>query len=195
MRKDAGTLHGRNEIQEVPLIWAVPLYSSEDIAGEFWAFFPTDTLSRVAGIINAPWKIDFGRSALVPGEYNTALSQCYVTQSSTLAAAALEAAVQAIVLSPSACALWLGRGAQDLESHIQIETSLKAESPVPLTEVVPEFAEVLTDEFRDAAFVRFVGSLALVREAPSHIVLIFAALASPHSDIKIAFAMESVDQI
>jgi superfamily II DNA or RNA helicase len=88
-------------------------------------------------------------------------SQCYVTQSSTLAAAALEAAVPAIVLSPSACALWLGRGAQDLESHIQIETSLKAESPVPLTEVVPEFAEVLTDEFRDAAFVRFVGSLAL----------------------------------
>jgi len=73
MRKDAGTLHGRSEIQEVPLIWAVPLDSLEDAAGKFWAFFPTDTLSRVAGIINAPWKIDFGRSALVPGEYNTAL--------------------------------------------------------------------------------------------------------------------------
>jgi hypothetical protein len=73
MRKDAGTLHGRKEIREVPLIWAVSLDSGEDIAGEFWAFFPTDTLSRVAGIINAPWKIDFGRSALVPGEFNTGL--------------------------------------------------------------------------------------------------------------------------
>jgi hypothetical protein len=73
MRKDAGALHARREIQEVPLIWAVPRDSAEEAAGEFWAFFPTDTLSRVAGIINAPWKIDFGRSALVPGEYNTAL--------------------------------------------------------------------------------------------------------------------------
>jgi hypothetical protein len=51
----------------------VPLYSSEDGTGKFWALFPTDTRSRVSGIINAPWKIDFGRSALVQGEYNTAL--------------------------------------------------------------------------------------------------------------------------
>jgi hypothetical protein len=51
----------------------MPLDSSEDGTGKFWAFFPTDTRSRVSGIINAPWKIDFGRSALVPGEYNTAL--------------------------------------------------------------------------------------------------------------------------
>jgi hypothetical protein len=73
MRKDAGALHGRKDIQVVPLIWAVPLDSSEDSTGKFWAFFPTDTRSRVSGIINAPWKIDFGRSALVPGEFNTAL--------------------------------------------------------------------------------------------------------------------------
>jgi superfamily II DNA or RNA helicase len=73
MRKDAGALHGRKDIQEVPLIWAVPLDSSEDSTGKFWAFFPTDTRSRVSGIINAPWKIDFGRSALVPGEFNTTL--------------------------------------------------------------------------------------------------------------------------
>jgi hypothetical protein len=73
MRKDAGTLHGRNDVHEVPLIWAVSLDSAEDSIGRFWAFFPTDTRSRVSGIINAPWKIDFGRSALVPGEYNTAL--------------------------------------------------------------------------------------------------------------------------
>jgi hypothetical protein len=73
MRKDAGALHGRRDIQEVPLIWAVPLDTSEDSTGKFWAFFPTDTRSRVSGIINAPWKIDFGRAALVPGEFNTVL--------------------------------------------------------------------------------------------------------------------------
>ena len=70
--KDAGRLHGR---PEVPLIWAVPLNASEQEAGRFWAFFPTDTFSRVPGIINAPWKIDFGRSALSPGAYNEALMQ------------------------------------------------------------------------------------------------------------------------
>jgi hypothetical protein len=80
------------------------------------------------------------------------LSECYVTQSSTLAAAALEAEVPAVVLSPSACAFWLKCGAQALESHIQIETSSKAETPVPLIEVVPEFGEILTDEAREAAF-------------------------------------------
>ena len=68
--KDAGRLHGRSE---VPLIWAVPLSGIEDAAGRFWAFFPTDTFSRVPGIINAPWKIDFGRSALSPGDYNKTL--------------------------------------------------------------------------------------------------------------------------
>ena len=70
--KDAGRLHARNE---VPLIWAVPLSRVEDEAGRFWAFFPTDTLSRVPGIINAPWKIDFGRSALSPGDYNKTVMQ------------------------------------------------------------------------------------------------------------------------
>ena len=75
MRKDAGTLHGRKEIKEVPADLGHPAGFGRGGPGEFWAFFPTDTLSRVAGIINAPWKIDFGRSALVPGEYNTALMQ------------------------------------------------------------------------------------------------------------------------
>ena len=42
---------------------------------QVWAFFPTDTLSRVPGIINAPWKIDFGRSALSPGDYNKTVMQ------------------------------------------------------------------------------------------------------------------------
>jgi superfamily II DNA or RNA helicase len=71
-RKDAGSLHIRDE---VPLIWAVPFFSIEDVVGRFWAFFPTNTFSRVPGIVNAPWKIDFGRSALSPGVYNDTLMQ------------------------------------------------------------------------------------------------------------------------
>ena len=69
-RRDAGPLHDRDE---VPLIWAVPLNPVRETAGEFWAFFHTDTASRVPGIINAPWKIDMGRSALSPGDYNAFL--------------------------------------------------------------------------------------------------------------------------
>jgi superfamily II DNA or RNA helicase len=92
---------------------------------------------------------------------NVDLSECYVTQSSTLAAAALEAEVPAIVLSPNACTIWLRHGAHGLESHIQIESSSRAETPVQLIEVVPEFAEVLTEQAKDAALVRFVTDLAL----------------------------------
>lgn len=69
-RRDAGPLHDRDE---VPLIWAVPLDPVRETAGEFWAFFHTDTASRIPGIINAPWKIDIGRSALSPGDYNAFL--------------------------------------------------------------------------------------------------------------------------
>ncbi len=69
-RRDAGPLHDRDE---VPLIWAVPLNPVRETAGEFWAFFHTDTGSRIPGIINAPWKIDIGRSALSPGDYNAFL--------------------------------------------------------------------------------------------------------------------------
>ena len=51
-----------------------PGWTQEEGCGESSGRFSRpDSLSRVAGIINAPWKIDFGRSALVPGEYNTAL--------------------------------------------------------------------------------------------------------------------------
>jgi hypothetical protein len=89
------------------------------------------------------------------------LGECHVTQSSTLAAAALEAEVPAIVLSPSACTFWLSCGAQALGSHIRIETSSKTDTPVPLVEVVPEFGEILTDEARETALVRFVIGLAL----------------------------------
>jgi superfamily II DNA or RNA helicase len=133
----------------------------------FWAALSTHCQQAEVGLearraiyewmAEAHWHPKIVRTAIGTVEH----SQCYVTQSSTLAAAALEAEVPAIVLSSSACALWLSRGAQDLESHIKIETSSKAETPVPLIEVVPEFAEILIDEARDGAFVRFVSGLAL----------------------------------
>ena len=53
------------------------------------------------------------------------LSKCHVTQSSTLAAAALEAQVPTVVLSASASAFWLHCGAQGLEPQIKIETRLQ----------------------------------------------------------------------
>jgi hypothetical protein len=54
---------------------------------------------------------------------NVDLKDCYVTQSSSLAEAAFEVDVPAIVLSPGAAAMWLKNGAQGLESQIQIETA------------------------------------------------------------------------
>jgi hypothetical protein len=90
-----------------------------------------------------------------------ALKECYVTQSSTLGATALEAKVPAVVLSPAACAFWLGCGALNLESHIQVDILTRDDTPVPLIVVVPEFGEILTEEARETALVRFVGGLGL----------------------------------
>src|SRR5258708_6949050 len=90
-----------------------------------------------------------------------ALKECYVTQSSTLGTAALGAKVPAVVLSPDACAFWLRCGALDLESYIQIDILSKDDIPVPLIEVVPEFGEILTEEGRETALVRFVSGLGL----------------------------------
>jgi len=56
---------------QVPLSWAMPLESKQ--AGRFWAFFPTQTPSRTAGILNAPWKVNSDRTNLVAGEWNKAL--------------------------------------------------------------------------------------------------------------------------
>jgi superfamily II DNA or RNA helicase len=60
-RADGGDLHRRDS---VPLAWAVPLDAKRDIAGYFWAFFPTQTPSRLPGILNAPWKLSSGREHL-----------------------------------------------------------------------------------------------------------------------------------
>lgn len=57
---------------EVPIWWAVsPDRLTEP--GRFWAFFPTETASLVAGYLNAPWKTNEDRQNLLPGPYNDEL--------------------------------------------------------------------------------------------------------------------------
>ena len=63
-------LHDDNE--HALIQWAVPLDRLTD-PGHFWAFFPTDTASLVAGILNAPWKTNEDRQNLLPGPYNEEL--------------------------------------------------------------------------------------------------------------------------
>jgi len=57
---------------EVRLWWAAPL-DRLDQPGYFWAYFPTQTASLVAGILNAPWKTNEDRQNLLPGAYNDEL--------------------------------------------------------------------------------------------------------------------------
>lgn len=63
-------LHGDGN--KVNISWAAPL-DRLDRPGNFWAFFPTETTSLVAGILNAPWKTNEDRQNLLPGQYNKEL--------------------------------------------------------------------------------------------------------------------------
>ena len=67
---DATHIHARSE---VPLSWAIPLDVKREEAGRFWAFFPTHTATYVPGILNAPWKLNSDRNAVIAGEWNSAL--------------------------------------------------------------------------------------------------------------------------
>lgn len=62
----------------VPISWAAPL-DRLDRPGHFWAFFPTNTTSLVAGILNAPWKTNEDRQNLLPGPYNEELIRAAAT--------------------------------------------------------------------------------------------------------------------
>ena len=42
-------------------------------AGHFWAFFPTSSETKIAGILNAPWKLNSDRTASITGAWNNAL--------------------------------------------------------------------------------------------------------------------------
>lgn len=67
---DATHLHARDE---VPIAWAMPLDQKREEAGRFWAFFPTETPTRLPGIVNAPWKLNSDRNSLIDGEWNRLL--------------------------------------------------------------------------------------------------------------------------
>src|SRR5690606_10943872 len=51
----------------------MPLEGKREEAGRFWAFFPPHTPTYLPGILNAPWKLNSDRNAIITGEWNTAL--------------------------------------------------------------------------------------------------------------------------
>ena len=63
--------------EALPLIWAVPLDASRS-RGRFWAFFPTETETTLAGILNAPWKTNADRQNPLPGPFNQRLLKEFV---------------------------------------------------------------------------------------------------------------------
>ena len=68
-RADRRTLDSTNRIR---LSWAASIGARLG-TGRFWAFFPTLTLSNLAGILNAPWKTNEDRRNLLDGCYNDEL--------------------------------------------------------------------------------------------------------------------------
>lgn len=68
---DATAIHAR--ASSVPVTWAVPLDTRGGEMGRFWAFFPTHTASFISGIINAPWKLNNDRNAIIGGRWNEVL--------------------------------------------------------------------------------------------------------------------------
>jgi superfamily II DNA or RNA helicase len=81
---DATHIHAR---QSVPVSWAMPIEGRREEAGRFWAFFPTHTQTYLPGILNAPWKLNSDRNAIIGGEWNAAL----MVEAASLIAEALPA--------------------------------------------------------------------------------------------------------
>ena len=69
---DATHIHARVS-EPVPVSWAVPIEGRREESGRFWAFFPTQSQSYLPGILNAPWKVNSDRNAIIGGEWNAAL--------------------------------------------------------------------------------------------------------------------------
>lgn len=67
---DAGEL-ARREV--VHVTWAVPRTGGRRQDGQFWAYFPTEDRSTLAGIVNAPWKLSEDRRRLLDGAFNKEL--------------------------------------------------------------------------------------------------------------------------
>lgn len=67
---DATHVHARDS---VPLAWAIPLEGKREESGRFWFAFPTHTPTYLPGILNAPWKLNSDRNAIIGGEWNSEL--------------------------------------------------------------------------------------------------------------------------
>ena len=50
-------------------MWAVQR-TAKIARGRFWAFFPTEMITTLSGILNAPWKTNEDRQNLLPGSFN-----------------------------------------------------------------------------------------------------------------------------
>ena len=68
--RDATHIHARDS---VPLAWAIPLEGRREESGRFWFAFPTHTPTYLPGILNAPWKLNSDRNAIIGGEWNAEL--------------------------------------------------------------------------------------------------------------------------
>ncbi|MGY1669436.1 DEAD/DEAH box helicase [Geodermatophilus sp. SYSU D00710] len=65
-RTDAGEIAGRDRID---VVWAVPDKGRAQ-AGQFWAFFPTNSRTTLSGVVNAPFKTTEDRHDILDGPYN-----------------------------------------------------------------------------------------------------------------------------
>lgn len=70
-KHDAGEISRRDV---VPIVWAVK-QTGQRGRGQFWAFFPTEVKTTLSGIVNAPWKTNSDRQALLEGAFNRELVQ------------------------------------------------------------------------------------------------------------------------
>ena len=64
--RDAGEIANR---ESIVLHWAVPTQGRGRV-GRFWAFFPTESMTTLSGIVNAPWKLSDDRRNLLEGAFN-----------------------------------------------------------------------------------------------------------------------------
>jgi superfamily II DNA or RNA helicase len=68
-------LRDQGELVQRPTVvvsWALQSEGAHGL-GEFWAHFPTDIRCTLSGIINAPWKLNPDRTAMISGPYNEEL--------------------------------------------------------------------------------------------------------------------------
>lgn len=59
--------------ETVEIGWAAPVEGTTQQIGIFWAYFPTDELTTLSGIVNAPWKLADDRERLLAGTFNDEL--------------------------------------------------------------------------------------------------------------------------